>query len=138
MNTIIHPLKSTSRSSRPEATSSSKTNVAARKPHYDCQEQTDGLLVTVYVPGVDASGVEITTRGPDLLVTARKSHFVRVNFDALNLEGVQRDYALSLRLGRNLDYTALQAEIHDGVLTLKLPKKQPIAFTARESLAFVA
>jgi HSP20 family protein len=136
MNTIIHPLKSTSRSSRnPEAT---VKTAAARKPHYDCQELESGLRVTVYVPGVDAAGVEITTRGPDLLVTARKSHFVRVNFDALNLEGVQRDYQLSLRLGRGLDYTALQAEIADGVLTLTLPKKQPAAFPARESLAYVA
>jgi HSP20 family molecular chaperone IbpA len=136
MNTIIHPLKSTSRSSRnPEATVKA---AAARKPHYDCQELESGLRVTVYVPGVDAAGVEITTRGPDLLVTARKSHFVRVNFDALNLEGVQRDYQLSLRLGRGLDYTALQAEIADGVLTLTLPKKQPAAFPPRESLACVA
>lgn len=136
MNTIIHPLKPASRRTRsPEAT---VNTVAARKPHYDCQDVEDGLRVTVYVPGVDASGVEITTRGPDLLVTARKSHFVRVNFDALNLEGVQRDYALSLRLGRGLDYTALQAEIHEGVLTLSIPKKQPAAFPARESLAYVA
>ena len=135
MNTIIHPLKSASRSSRPEAT---VKTADARKPHYDCQEIESGLRVTVYVPGVDASGVDITTRGPDLLVTARKSHFVRVNFDALNLEGVQRDYALSLRLGRNLDYTALQAEIHDGILTLTLPKKQPATFPSRESLPYVA
>ena len=135
MNTIIHPLKSTSRSSRPEAT----VNIAGfRKPHYDCQELDSGLRVTVYVPGVEASGVEITTRGPDLLVTARKSHFVRVNFDALNLESVQRDYALSLRLGRNLDYPALQAEIHEGILTLTLPKKQTAAFPCRESLSNVA
>jgi HSP20 family protein len=139
MNTIIHPLKPASRSTRSsEATSSTKTNVAARKPHYDCQELAEGLRVTVYVPGVDAAGVEITTRGPDLLVTARKSHFVRVNFDALNLEGVQRDYALSLRLGRGLDYTALQAEIADGILTLSIPKKQPASFPSRESLAYVA
>lgn len=136
MNTIIHPLKPVSRSTRsPEAT---VNTVAARKPHYDCQELDDALKVVVYVPGVDAAGVEITTRGPDLLVTARKSHFVRVNFGALNLEGVQRDYLLSLRLGRNLDYTALQAEIHEGVLTLTLPKKQAAAFPAREALSYVA
>ncbi len=136
MNTIIHSLKPASRSTRsPEAT---VNTVGVRKPHYDCQEQDDALKVIVYVPGVDASGVEITTRGPDLLVTARKSHFVRVNFGALNLEGVQRDYQLSLRLGRGLDYTALQAEIHEGVLTLTIPKKQPTAFPANEPLSRVA
>ncbi|HEY9250310.1 MAG TPA: Hsp20/alpha crystallin family protein [Rariglobus sp.] len=136
MNTIIHPLKPSRSTRSPEATSSKTVDV--RKPHYDCQEQDDALRVVVYVPGVDAAGVEITTRGPDLLVTARKSHFVRVNFGALNLEGVQRDYQLSLRLGRNLDYPALLAEITDGVLTLTIPKKQPAAFPSREALSRVA
>jgi HSP20 family protein len=136
MNTIIHPLKPAGRSTRsPDAT---VNTVDARNPHYDCQELADALRVVVYVPGVDAAGVEITTRGPDLLVTARKSHFVRVNFGALNLEGVQRDYSLSLRLGRNLDYTALQAEISNGVLTLTLPKKLTSQFPTREVLSYVA
>ncbi len=135
MNTIIHPLKPSRSTRNPEATVNS---VAVRKPHYDCQEHDDALKVIVYVPGVEASGIEITTRGPDLLVTARKQHFVRVNFGALNLESVQRDYQLSLRLGRNLDYTALEAEIHEGVLTLTLPKKQPTAFPTTEALARVA
>lgn len=136
MNTIIHPLKPSRSTRNPEATSSKTVDI--RKPHYDCQEQDDGLKVIVYVPGVEASGVEITTKGPDLLVTARKSHFVRVNFGALNLEGVQRDYQLSLRLGRGLDYTALRAEIYDGVLTLTIPKKQTVAFPGREALSYVA
>jgi HSP20 family molecular chaperone IbpA len=136
MNTIIHPLKPASRSTRSSEVTSLKT--AVRKPHYDCQELDDALRVIVYVPGVDAAGVEITTRGPDLLITARKSHFVRVNFEALNLEGVQRDYLLSLRLGHGLDYTALAAEIEAGVLTLTIPKKEPAAFPMRQTLSRVA
>jgi HSP20 family molecular chaperone IbpA len=129
MNTIIRPLDPASHSTRsPNATANV---VAGRKPHYDCREQGDTLHVVVYVPGVDASGVEITTRGPDLTVTARKTHFVRVNWQSLHLEGAQRDYELRLRLGNGLDYTALQAEIRDGVLTLTLPKKQPEAFATR-------
>jgi HSP20 family protein len=135
MNTIINPLKP---ASRRHASLDTPARADALKPHYDCEEKDRTLKVTVYVPGVDAAGVEITTRGPDLLVTARKSHFVRVNFGALNLEGVQRDYRLSLRLGRGLDYTALQAEIHDGLLTLTIPKKQSAAFPSRESLYHVA
>lgn len=135
MNTIIHPLKPSRSTRSPEAT---VNTVAVRKPLYDCQEHGDALKVIVYVPGVEAAGVEITTRGPDLLVTARKSHFVRVNFGALNLESVQRDYSLSLRLGRHLDYPALEAEIADGVLTLTIPKKMPAAFPSREALSRVA
>jgi len=95
-----------------------------RKPHYDCTDLGNTLKLTVFVPGVEAAGVEIASRGPDLTVTARKAHFVRVNFKALHLENSQRDYQLRLRLGRGLDYATLQAEIGGGVLTITLPKKQ--------------
>lgn len=115
MHTIIHP----------KAPNTSRENVIVedfRDPHYDCVQMGDALKVVVYVPGVDASGVEITQRGPDLIITARKSHLVRVNWRALHLETAQRDYQLRLRLGNNLDYDALRAEIVEGVLSIVVPK----------------
>ena len=81
------------------------------------------MKLVVYVPGVDASGVEIEGRGADLTVTARKARFIRVNFDALHLEAAQRDYRLRLRLGTDFDFAAMQAEIAHGVLTVTLPKR---------------
>lgn len=121
MNTIIAPLNSV-RSRRPEPAPAA----AFRQPHYDCTEVDDALRLAIYVPGVEASGVEITTLGPDLTVTARKSHVVRVNWQALHLERAQRDYRLKLRLGRGLAYEALHAELRDGVLTLLVPKKPSV------------
>ena len=94
------------------------------KPSYDCRELPDAVNIVVYVPGVGASGVEIEAYGTDLLVTARKTRFVRVNWQSLNLEGAQRDYRLRLRLGSGFDYSQMQAGIHDGVLTLSVPKRQ--------------
>ncbi len=125
MNTIIAPLNSV-RSRRPEAAPA----VSFRQPHYDCTEVDDALRLAVYVPGVEASGVEITTQGTDLTVTARKSHFVRVNWQALHLENAQRDYRLNLRLGRGLAYESLHAELRDGVLTLLVPKKPSLTANA--------
>jgi HSP20 family molecular chaperone IbpA len=95
-------------------------------------QEGDTVTLTVYVPGVDASGIEITRRGPDLTITARKSHFVRVNWRALHLENAQLDYRLKLRLGNHLDYDALRAELIDGVLTLALPKSHNATETLRE------
>jgi HSP20 family protein len=94
-----------------------------RRPHYDSEMHRDGLELRVYVPGVPASGIEITTSGPDLVLIARKRPGVRVNWSALQLERVQRDYRLKLRLGHGLDYTALQAALTDGILTVRLPRK---------------
>ena len=88
-------------------------------------DQSAALKLAIYVPGVEASGVEITTVGPDLFVTARKTHHVRPNWQALHLERAQRDYQLKLRLGLGLDYGALEASVARGVLTIVLPKSRP-------------
>jgi HSP20 family protein len=124
MHTIIHPLK-------PNTRRNSESADHFRAPHYDCVQMGDDLKVVVYVPGVEAAGVEITQRGPDLIVTARKSHVVRVNWRALHLEGAQRDYQLRLRLGNHLDYAALRAEIHDGVLEIVIPRSHSAAVSER-------
>ena len=118
MHTIINTLNSNAR-----RTTSAPASMPVRTPHYDCVQESDALKVIIFVPGVEASGVEITRRGPDLTVTARKSHYVRANWQALHLEGVQRDYQLRLRLGNGLDYDALNAELIDGRLTLSIPKR---------------
>jgi len=96
---------------------------AFRQPHYECTDLAQALKIEVLVPGVDAAGVEITTRGPDLVLLARKARHVRVNWAALHLEAAQRDYELKLRLGSGFDFERLHAEMRDGVLTLLVPKK---------------
>ena len=119
MHTIIDNLPSNRRSKAVPRASLS----AFRQPAYDCQEHGDTMRLVVYVPGVDASTVEIEGRGADLTITARKARFIRVNFDALHLEPAQRDYRLRLRLGNGFDFAAMEAEIAHGVLTIILPKR---------------
>ena len=119
MHTIIHSLATSSR----KRSAASTPSPAFRKPHYDCDEQPDAMKLVVYLPGVDAAGVEIEGRGADLTVTARKPHFVRVNWQSLHLGGAQRDYRLRLRLGRRFDFPSMQAEMSSGVLTVTLPKR---------------
>jgi HSP20 family protein len=126
MNQTIHTLPTHSRS-----VSTGRTSVETfRQPGYDCQEHVDAMKLVVYVPGVGASGVDIEGRDADLTVTARKQRFVRVNFHALHLENVQLDYQLRLRLGHGFDFAAMEAEIHDGVLTITLPKRGAVAAPA--------
>jgi HSP20 family molecular chaperone IbpA len=123
MPTIIHPLLPRTRSQATDLVSSAPF----RQPNYDCQEHPDTLTLVVYVPGVDAAGVEIEARGSDLTVTAKKAHVVRVNWQSLHLETAQRHYQLRLRLGSGFDYTSMHADIHQGVLRVTLPKRLPVA-----------
>ena len=117
-STLLSPRTTAARSTR-----TAKATVVFREPAYECRETDQGLRLTVYVPGVEAAGVEIEGHGADLTVHARKPHPVRVNFEALNLEGVQRDYLLRLRLGHGFDFGSMAAEITRGVLTVNLPKR---------------
>ncbi len=118
----MHTIIQASETHRRTSTSGTAT-AAFRKPVYDCQGQAGGMKLVVYVPGVDASGVSIEARGPDIVITARKTRFVRVNWQPLNLESLQKDYLLRLRLGRDFAYERMQAEIGGGVLTITLPKR---------------
>lgn len=125
MHTIIHRLNH-------NRFPSAEPKKAFRSPHYDCTDLPQAMKLVVYVPGVDASGVEITTRGPDIVVTARKTHLVRANWQALHLESAQRDYQLKLRLGAGYDYAGLQASLNRGQLTIMLPKKAAVTTTATD------
>lgn len=127
----MHPILNPVRTQRRTKAAAAASNDACREPAYDCQDHGDVMKLVVYVPGVAASGVEIEGRGADLTVTARKAHFVRVNFSALHLEGAQRDYRLRLRLGTDFDYANMVAEIAGGVLTVTLPKRSRVAAASR-------
>ena len=133
MHTIIHTKNSHGRNHSAEP-----APAAFRQPVYDCQGESDALKLVVYVPGVDSHGVCIEAQGPDLVVTARKQRFVRVNWQSLNLEGSQRDYRLRLRLGRSFAYEAMQAAISNGVLTVTLPKRRGDSAGATAHLRRVA
>jgi HSP20 family protein len=126
MHTIIHRhqndrFPALSPSNGPAA----KTTPDFRSPHYECMDLPQALKLAAYVPGVDASGVELTTQDTDLFVTARKAHHIRVNWQALHLESAQRDYQLKLRLGTGYDFDSLRASVAKGVLTIVLPKRRP-------------
>jgi HSP20 family molecular chaperone IbpA len=127
MNTITHARSTSSR----KLNAHEAYKAPFRQPSYDCRELPDAVNIVVYVPGVGVAGVDIEAHGPDLLVTAHKTRFVRVNWQALHLEGSQRDYRLRLRLGLGFDYARMRADFRDGVLTLSIPKRQADAVAGR-------
>jgi HSP20 family molecular chaperone IbpA len=109
-----------------------------RKPAYECHMHRDGMVVTVYIPGVDANSVTIEARGADLVVTALKERFVRVNFTALNLESAQSDYRLCLRLGKGYAFESMNADIQNGVLTVHVPRHESAVSSSSNHFCDVA
>lgn len=121
MNTLFPPTIASNRRSSRKAVAPSNQELIS--PHYESELTEEGMKLSVFLPSVDANGVEIIVRGPDLTVIGRKRHPLRVNFEAANLESVQRDYELRLRLGRDLDFTSVEAELDQGILTLRVPRR---------------
>ncbi|MDR1010598.1 MAG: Hsp20/alpha crystallin family protein [Opitutaceae bacterium] len=127
---MIHTTATTDDTTANDTASSSRIAKSGfRNPHYDCQYDDASMKLTVYIPGVVASGVDITMRGPDLTITARKERFVRPNWGGLQLERAQRDYLLRLRIGCACDPAGMTAELHNGILTLNLPGRDLPAHT---------
>ncbi len=124
MPTILHPYKPTSHRTHAHVAEDFRT------PHYECQENGQAMDLELYVPGVEASGVEIAQRGPDLIITAAKAHPLRVNFRAAHFEACQHNYRLCLRLGSGFDLSRLTGEVEAGVLRLRLPKKARAALAS--------
>lgn len=91
-------------------------------PRYEAEHRAGSLSLSVFLPGVRSPDIEVTLRGPDLIVTARRPHIPRVNFRAANLEAVQHDYRLVLRVGHGFDLRRLQAALEGGILSLELPR----------------
>ncbi|MBI3884940.1 MAG: Hsp20/alpha crystallin family protein [Opitutae bacterium] len=124
--------------STPSPRPAAKPARPSRPPRFESIDGPQTLELKVYVPGVDASGVEIITLGPDLGITARRTRPVRGDCPAPRPEAARGDYQLRLRLGAGYDFTALQADLAGGVLTLRLPKAPPAAARAPSSHRRVA
>jgi len=133
MHTIINALSPARRSRSPEPALTG----GFRQPNYDCRDHPDAVKLVVYVPGVDAAGVEIEARGTDLAITARKAHFVRVNWQSLHLEGRSATTSCGSASGR----PRLRGDAGGdppGVLTLTLPKRPAHEAGAGSRLRHVA
>ncbi len=81
------------------------------------------VVVTAEVPGMDADDIEITAEGNVLTLTGQKRDEKRDEKE--NMYRVERSFGSFLRrvqLPANVDNEAAQAELHRGVLTLRLPK----------------
>lgn len=93
-----------------------------RQPRFETRERSRTVDVEVFVPGVDPEDVDLVVQDQDLVVTARKPHAVRRNWQAANFERVQSDYQLRVHLGAGVDPRAIWAVLRDGILKIHIRK----------------
>jgi HSP20 family protein len=91
-------------------------------PYTDIHETADAVLVSMEVPGVDKSAIDIRLEKGVLTVTANidssKYASLRPIYSEYNVGNFARTFTVSTKI----DSDAISASVADGVLTVRLPK----------------
>lgn len=127
--TTTSPAKSTS------ATSAEKDQQRAVLPSVDVFEDASGITLLADMPGVSKDELELKVEGEALWIEGGVRPNTPDGLEAMYAELRVPRYRRSFTLSRELDTTRIEANLKDGVLTLRIPKQahaQPrrIAVTA--------
>jgi HSP20 family protein len=93
-------------------------------PNADIFETEDALTVVLEMPGVDRNNIDVNVDNSVLTIEGR------IDFE--KYEGLQPVYSeynvgpfrRSFRISSQIDQDKIKAEMHDGVITLTLPKAE--------------
>jgi len=92
------------------------------QPNFYIIERPDELLLVADVPGAGANDIDINYDRGDLTLFARVSPRQDEDTAFLLREYGVGDYQRTFRVGENIDAGRIGADVHNGVLTLHLPK----------------
>jgi len=98
---------------------------AVYTPSVDIYEMDDHFLVVADLPGVDEKSVDITLEKRTLTINGRVADAMPEGFQLRHSEYGVSDYQRSFSLSEDVDDSNINATVKDGVLRLKLNKKEP-------------
>ena len=91
-------------------------------PHTDIHETSDSVVVTMEMPGVGKSAIDLRLDKGVLTVTGKidstKYESLRPIYSEYNVGNFVRSFTVSTKI----DSDAISASVADGVLTVRLPK----------------
>jgi HSP20 family molecular chaperone IbpA len=93
------------------------------RPAVDIYEDTQGITLRADLPGVSRERLNIQVDGNTLTIEGQASIDMPEGMEALYADVRATRYQRSFTLSNELDTDKISAEMKDGVLTLKLPKR---------------
>ena len=109
--------------SRVERKGSNNSSSRAATPAVDIFEDADGITLLADMPGVSRENLEVRLDGDTLAIEGKVSiaapEGMRALWAEVNVPRFQRKFTLS----RELDAGRIQANLKDGVLSLRIPKQ---------------
>ena len=91
-------------------------------PHTDIYETGDAVVVTMEVPGVDRSAIDIRLEKEVLTVTANIDSQQYENLRPIYAEYNVGNFVRSFNISTKIASDEISASVADGVLTVRLPK----------------
>lgn len=101
-------------------------NQSAIRPAFKVRQKEDGFAVTIYLPGVAKSGLEITAEANQLRITGRRTWRQPEGWTQIYRESADAPFELTLQHDNSVDADKTEAEFRDGVLRLALPKSEAL------------
>ena len=96
-------------------------------PSVDVVEFDDAYIVTAEMPGVCDDSVDVDFQNGELTICGRVSECRRREDATRRAAGFEpKDYFRSFRVGASIDSDKIEADFRDGLLALRLPKRQEI------------
>jgi HSP20 family protein len=109
-----------------ERSFSQRNRAAEFAPAVDVHEDSESVSLSAELPGVKREDIEIQVDGNVLTVRGERKLAQREE-EGRRFHRVERSYgsfARQFHLPSNIDATQIDAQLSDGILTVRLPKKQ--------------
>ena len=94
-------------------------------PLAEVNSTTEGYVISLEIPGVDKSGLEITVDDDRLTILGHR-HIEASAGEVVHREIRPNDFRRIYELGQDVDTTKINAHLEQGVLKLTLPKVEKV------------
>jgi HSP20 family protein len=96
---------------------------ASIRPSVDISETADGIVLQADMPGVAKEGLNLRIDGPNLVVEGTIGIVPQQKMSALYADVRSTLYRRNFVLGSELESGGIDANLKDGVLTVRIPKR---------------
>jgi HSP20 family protein len=93
------------------------------RPLVDIYETADGITLRADMPGVSKDGLNLRVEGANLLVEGKIGIVPEEKMSALHADVRSTLYRRSFVLGSELEAENIDANLKDGILTVRIPKR---------------
>jgi len=101
-------------------------NEAATRPPVDVFETADGIKLVADMPGVSKEHLHLQAEGNTLTIEGQVQFDMPEKMEALHAEVRSTLYRCSFVLSSELDTSHIEAILKDGVLAVRIPKRQEL------------